>query len=75
MTTLTLNDKIAIAAEKVANGELVSFRGASVTTYAKVMRLANRIKQEREFPQCPCGECDQDHTTPTACRLDFWRYV
>jgi hypothetical protein len=58
MTTLTLNDKIAIAAEKVANGELVSFRGASVTTYAKVMRLANRIKQEREFPQCPCGECD-----------------
>lgn len=58
MTTLTLNDKIAIAAQMVADGELVSFRGASVTTYAKVMRLANKIKQDREFPQCPCGECD-----------------
>jgi hypothetical protein len=54
---LSLNQRIAIAAEKVANGELVNFRGASVTTYAKVMRLANRIKQEREFPQCPCEEC------------------
>ena len=58
MTTLTLNDKIAIAAEKVANGELVSFRGASADTYAKVQRLANRIKQEREFPQCPCEQCE-----------------
>lgn len=58
MTTLTLNDKIAIAAQMVADGELVSFRGASVTTYAKVMRLANKIKQDREFPQCPCGECE-----------------
>ena len=55
---LTLNERIAIAAEKVANGEPINFRGASVTTYAKVMRLANRIKQEREFPQCPCGQCD-----------------
>ena len=55
---LSLNNRISIAAEKVANGELVNFRGASVTTYAQVMRLANRIKQEREFPQCPCGECD-----------------
>jgi hypothetical protein len=58
MTKLTPNQKIAIAAEMVANGELVSFRGASVTTYAKVMRLANKIKQDREFPLCPCGECD-----------------
>ena len=55
---LTLNQRINLAAEKVANGEVVNFRGASVTTYAKVMRLANRIKQEREFPQCPCGQCD-----------------
>jgi hypothetical protein len=55
---LSLNQRISIAAEKVANGELVNFRGASVTTYAQVMRLANRIKQDREFPQCPCGECD-----------------
>jgi hypothetical protein len=54
---MTLNQRIALAAEKVANGEVVNFRGASVTTYAKVMRLANRIKQEREFPQCPCEEC------------------
>jgi hypothetical protein len=54
---LSLNQRIAIAAEKVANGELVNFRGASVTTYAKVMRLANRIKQERQFPECPCEEC------------------
>jgi hypothetical protein len=55
---MTLNQRITLAAEKVANGETVNFRGASVTTYAKVMRLANRIKQDREFPQCPCGECD-----------------
>jgi hypothetical protein len=54
---LSLNQRIALAAEKVANGEVVSFRGASVTTYAAVMRLANKIKQDREFPQCPCGEC------------------
>ena len=58
MTTLTLNDKIAKAAQMVADGELVSFRGASADTYQKVMTLANRIKQDREFPQCPCGECD-----------------
>jgi hypothetical protein len=54
---LSLNQRIAIAAEKVANGEPVNFRGASVTTYAKVIRLANKIKQEREFPLCPCEEC------------------
>lgn len=54
---LSLNQRINIAAEKVANGELVNFRGASVTTYAKVMQLANRIKQDKEFPQCPCEEC------------------
>jgi hypothetical protein len=55
---LSLNQRIALAAEKVANGELVNFRGASVTTYAKVMRLANKIKQERQFPLCPCEECN-----------------
>ena len=58
MTTLTLNNKIAKAAQMVADGELVSFRGASADTYQKVMALANRIKQDREFPLCPCGECD-----------------
>jgi ASC-1-like (ASCH) protein len=52
-----LEQRIAIAAEKVANGEVVSFRGASADTYKKVMQLANRIKQDREFPQCPCEEC------------------
>lgn len=53
-----LEQRIAIAAEKVANGEVVSFRGASADTYNKVMQLANRIKQEREFPWCPCEECN-----------------
>jgi hypothetical protein len=52
-----LEQRIVIAAEKVANGELVSFRGASADTYNKVIALANRIKQDREFPQCPCEEC------------------
>ena len=54
---MTLNQRIALAAEKVANGEVVNFRGASVTTYAKAMRLANKIKQDRDFPLCPCEEC------------------
>ena len=64
MTTLTnykglsLDQKIAIAAQMVVDGQTVSFRGASADTYNKVMALANRIKQELEFPQCPCGECD-----------------
>lgn len=58
MTTLTLNNKIEIAAQMVANGELVSFRGASADTYNKVMALANRIKQDKEFPLCPCEECN-----------------
>jgi hypothetical protein len=55
---LTLDQKIAIAAQMVVDGQTVSFRGASADTYNKVMALANRIKQELEFPQCPCGECE-----------------
>ena len=55
---LNLEQRIELAAQMVANGELVSFRGASAETYQKVQALANRIKQDREFPQCPCGECD-----------------
>jgi hypothetical protein len=64
MTTLTnykglsLDQKIAIAAQMVADGKPVSFRGASADTYLKVERLANRIKQDRLFPQCPCEECN-----------------
>ena len=58
MNTLTLEQKINKAAQMVANGEVVSFRGASADTYKKVMALANRIKQDSEFPQCPCGQCD-----------------
>ena len=58
MTTLTLEQKIMKAAHMVANGEVVSFRGASADTYNKVMALANKIKQDREFPQCPCEECN-----------------
>lgn len=54
---LNLDERITLAATMVANGELVSFRGASAETYRKVQLLANRIKQEREFPQCPCEEC------------------
>lgn len=55
---LDLNARINLAATMVANGEGVSFRGASADTYNKVMTLANKIKLEREFPQCPCGECE-----------------
>ena len=58
MTTLTLEQKIIKAAHMVANGELVSFRGASADTYMKVEALANKIKQDRLFPQCPCEECN-----------------
>ena len=58
MTTLTLQEKITKAAHMVANGQTVSYRGASADTVQKVERLANRIKQDREFPQCPCGQCD-----------------
>jgi hypothetical protein len=55
---LDLEQRIHLAATMVANGEVVSFRGASADTYKKVQALANKIKQDREFPQCPCGECD-----------------
>jgi hypothetical protein len=65
MTTLTnnykglsLDQKIAIAAQMVVDGKVVSFRGASADTYNKVIALANRIKQELEFPLCPCEECN-----------------
>ena len=54
---LALDQKISIAAQMVVDGQVVSFRGASPDTYKKVMALANRIKQELEFPQCPCEEC------------------
>lgn len=55
---LDLEQRILLGATMVANGELVSFRGASAETYKKVMTLANKIKQDREFPQCPCEECN-----------------
>ena len=58
MNSLTLDQKIAKAAQMIADGQTVSYRGASADTVAKVERMANRIKQDREFPQCPCGECD-----------------
>ena len=54
---LSLDERIYLAAEKVANGELVSFRGASVETYQKVMQLASRIEAEKQMPWCPCEEC------------------
>ena len=57
MTTLTLEQKINKAAQLIAEGKVVSFRGASPATYIEVMRIANRIKQDAEFPQCPCEEC------------------
>ena len=55
---LDLEARINLAATMVANGEVLSFRGASADTYNKVMALANRIKQELEFPLCPCGQCE-----------------
>jgi hypothetical protein len=55
---LDLDQRIAIAAQMVVDGQLVSFRGASADTYNKVMQLANRIKLELDFPQCPCEECN-----------------
>ena len=55
---LNLEQRIQLAAEKMANGEVISFRGASAATYQKVVALSNRIKQEREFPWCPCEECN-----------------
>jgi ribosomal 50S subunit-recycling heat shock protein len=58
MNSLTLDQKIAKAAQMIADGQTVSYRGASADTVAKVERMANRIKQDSEFPQCPCGECD-----------------
>ena len=58
MNSLTLEQKITKAAHMIANGQTVSFRGASADTVIKVERLANSIKQDMEFPQCPCGECD-----------------
>ena len=58
MNTLPLDQKIAIAAQMIVDGKPVSFRGASPDTVMKVERLAKRIKQELEFPQCPCGECE-----------------
>ena len=55
---LALDQRIAIAAQMVVDGQTVSFRGASADTYNKVMALANRIKQELEFPLCTCEECN-----------------
>ena len=55
---LTLDQRIQVAAQMMADGHLISFRGASADTYAKVEALANRIKQDREFPLCPCEECN-----------------
>jgi hypothetical protein len=55
---LDLDQRIAVAAQMVVDGQTVSFRGASADTYNKVMALANRIKQELEFMPCPCEECN-----------------
>jgi hypothetical protein len=55
---LDLEQRIMVAAQMMADGHLISFRGASADTYKKVEALANKIKLEREFPQCPCGECE-----------------
>jgi hypothetical protein len=55
---LDLEQRIMVAAQMMADGHLISFRGASADTYKKVEALANKIKQDREFPQCPCGECE-----------------
>lgn len=54
---LDLAERIEIAAQKIANGELVSFRGASTDTYVKVMERVTQINLENNFPWCPCEEC------------------
>lgn len=54
---LDLAQRIEVAAQKIANGELVSFRGASADTYTKVMARVEQINLEKEFPWCPCEEC------------------
>jgi len=54
---LTLDERIEAAALMVADGFPISYRGASAETARKVEALANKIKQAREFPQCPCEEC------------------
>jgi hypothetical protein len=55
---VSLEERIKVAALMVADGFPISYRGASAETYRKVEALANKIKQDRLFPQCPCGECD-----------------
>lgn len=54
---LNLDERIELAAQKIANGELLSFRGASTETYLKVMNRAKQIELENNFPWCPCDEC------------------
>jgi hypothetical protein len=54
---LDLEQRIELAAQKIANGELVSFRGASAETYGKVMQRVEQINLENNFPWCPCEEC------------------
>jgi hypothetical protein len=58
MNSLTLEQKIVKAAQMIVNGETVSFRGASPDTVARVERMAKRMQQDLEFPECPCGECE-----------------
>jgi hypothetical protein len=58
MKELTLEQRIHKAAHLIAEGKVVSFRGASADTYLKVERMAGRIKQDQEFPQCPCLDCE-----------------
>ena len=54
---LDLEERIELAAQKIANGELLSFRGASTETYLKVMDRVRQIELENNFPWCPCEEC------------------
>lgn len=54
---LDLEQRIELAAQKIANGELVSFRGASTETYLMVMDRVKQIELENNFPWCPCEEC------------------
>lgn len=55
---LDLEQRIELAAQKIANGEVVSFRGASADTYTKVMQRVAQINLENNFPWCPCEECE-----------------
>jgi hypothetical protein len=58
MTTLSLEQRILKAATLLSEGKPISYRGASASTVEKVEALARKLKQDAEFPECPCEVCN-----------------